>query len=76
MGHVIYNVDSVTDNVATNLVTRTGRPYIKIEDFCKRAGIKKSMYYKYLSGEMTPNLRTAVKICNCLGITLDELVKG
>jgi DNA-binding XRE family transcriptional regulator len=45
-------------------------------DFAKRAGIGKSAYSNYTSGERAPTLAQAIKLCDAYELTLDWIYRG
>lgn len=50
---------------------------IQIKELAARTGIKKSTLDKYLSGKKSqPSVENAVKIAECLGVTVEYLVNG
>ena len=46
---------------------------ISISKFMKLAGISRTSYYNYLSGQSEPSLRIALRICNILSKTVEEI---
>ena len=47
---------------------------ITVTDLCKKAGISRRVYYKWLNKETTPKIANIVKVCEVLGIDFAENV--
>lgn len=45
-------------------------------DFAAKAGVSKSAYSNYASGERAPTLKQALKLCAAYELTLDWLYRG
>lgn len=52
------------------LVTSYGR---SVSDVCRRAGINRQQYNRYLSGQSSPNLSTLRRICDFFGLEDHEI---
>jgi transcriptional regulator with XRE-family HTH domain len=61
------------DNIASNLrlLCSYGR---SVSDVCRRAGINRHQFERYLSGSSTPSLRTLRRICDFFGLEDHEIL--
>jgi transcriptional regulator with XRE-family HTH domain len=62
------------ENLAANLrVLCSYTP--SISDTCRRLGINRAQFYRYLNGKNTPSLRTLRRVCDHFGIEDDEILQ-
>lgn len=54
-----------------SLVTSYGR---SVSDVCRRAGINRQQYNRYLSGQSSPSLSTLRRICDFFGLDTHEIL--
>ena len=47
---------------------------ITVTDLCKKAGVSRRVYYKWLNKETTPKIANIAKVCEVLGIDFAENV--
>lgn len=48
--------------------------HIPMEDLAKDSGIAKSTISKIESGKITPSIRVLCKLCNALGVDIDDML--
>lgn len=49
---------------------------IKITELCKKVGISRDTYYKWLNGDRKPKLQTIIKVCEILEIDFKNIVEN
>ena len=47
---------------------------ISVTELCKKAGVSRRVYYKWLNKETTPKIANIVKVCEVLGVDFAENV--
>ena len=62
--------------VAARLELTRSALRLKITEFAEGAGIGKSAYSNYKKGDRTPDLESAIKLCERYELTLDWIYRG
>lgn len=63
-------------NFPNNLANLRSKRQLTQEALAKRVGISQSAIWQYENGEATPKIEIAIKLAECLGTTVENLVKG
>lgn len=63
-------------NFPNNLANLRIKKQLTQEGLAKRIGISQSAIWQYENGEATPKIEIAIKLAECLGTTVEMLVKG
>ena len=67
---VVFDMQKIGDNINNIRIANK----ISIKEFSIRTKISVSSLYRYKKGASVPNLKSIIKICNCLNVPIDHII--
>ncbi len=67
---VVFNIQHIGKNIRNERITKK----MNIKTLSNKTKISVSSLYRYEKGIVVPNLKSIIKLCNCLDAPIDGIV--